>query len=319
MWKYHVKDIILHILCLGLATLTPWMSCIMYISRLWIFFGALMSLNAVDHLITGCREVTVNASLKSEVFLPCYFNISHYNETEMVKWSHYYSGQHYTLVTIAINGKIFFDSPKEGRVNVFPLLSKHGNFSILIHALQFSDVGTYKCELKSKCWRVNANERLDVQKETNESNPWFYFAAGAGLFILLFIAFSLLSKFYGKCVNTSSKSDPVNGVQSEGTNSHEERQNAESSENRNRKKRGVRRGPTTIYENDIRAPNQSSAVQQGQNPQRAFRAVPKPSTSHHSDVIPYYVNQEELTIPANTGQRRKKQKPYQIKNPIYGD
>ncbi|XP_016358887.1 uncharacterized protein LOC107701404 [Sinocyclocheilus anshuiensis] len=285
------------------------MSCIMYISHLWIFFGALVSSNAQYHRNTRCTEVTVNASLKSEVFLPCHFNISHHNETESVNWNRYSS-----LVTIRINGRIFFHSLSEGRVNVFPLLSKHGNFSILIHDLQSSDIGTYTCRLNSECWTVKINER---PHRINESNPWFYFAAGAGLLILLFIAFSLLSKFYGKCVNTSSKPDPVNGVQSEGSNSLEETQNTESSGHRN--KRGVRRGPTTVYENDIHAPNQSSAVQQGQHPQRAFRAAPEPTTSHPSDVKPYYVNQAELSIPANAGKKRKKQKHFQFKNPIYSD
>ncbi|XP_042595244.1 uncharacterized protein LOC109104016 isoform X1 [Cyprinus carpio] len=289
------------------------MSCIMYISHLWIFFGALVSSNAQNHGNKRCTEVTLNASLNSEVFLPCHFNISHCNETEGVNWSSYSSN----LVTIMINGRMFFGSPSEGRVNVFPLLSKHGNFSILIHDLQSSDIGTYLCKLKSECWRVKISERPHSEiREINETNPWFYFAAGAGLFILLFIAFSLLSKFYGKCVNTSSKSDPVDGVQSEG-NSPEETQNTESSGHRN--KRGVRRAPTTVYENDIHAPNQSSAVQQGQHPQRAFRAVPEPTTSHPSDQKSYYVNQAELSIPANAGKNRKKQKHYQFKNPIYCD
>ncbi|XP_059371136.1 uncharacterized protein LOC132108445 [Carassius carassius] len=185
-----------------------------------------------------------------------------------------------------INGRIFFDSRTEGRVNVFPLLSKHGNFSILIHDLQSSDLGTYDCKLNSECWMVKITERLHSKiREINETNPWIYFAAGAGLFTLLFIAFTLLSIFYGKCVNTSSKSDLSNGVQSEGT-SPKETQNTESSGHGDM--RGVRRNPITVYENDIHAPNPSSAARQGQHPQRAFRAAPEPTTSHPSNEKPYY-------------------------------
>lgn len=99
----------------------------------------------------------MNASLKSEVFLPCYFNISRYNETERVNWSRYSS-----FVKIMINGRIFFESSTEGRVNVFPLLSKHGNFSILIHDLQSSDIATYTCELNSECWRVKIIEHVKI-------------------------------------------------------------------------------------------------------------------------------------------------------------
>ncbi|XP_026083011.1 uncharacterized protein LOC113058987 isoform X1 [Carassius auratus] len=272
----------------------------MYISHFWIFFGALVSSNALDQWNTRCIDVTVNASLKSEVFLPCHFNINHYNGTLTVNWSH--SSATDRLVTIMTDGKIIFHNPSEGRVNVFPLLSKHGNFSIFIHDLQSSDIGTYFCELNSECWRVT------IIKRFSESNPWFYFAAGAGLFILLFIAFSLLSKFCEKCVNTSSKSNPVNGVQREGANSPEETQNTESSEHRNKNRRGVMRGPTTVYENDIHAPNQSSAVQLGQHPQRAFRANPDPTKSHALDAKPYYVNQAELSISVNEGKKRKKLK-----------
>lgn len=289
----------------------------MYISHLWIFFGALVSSNALDHWNTRCKEITVNASLKSEVLLPCHFNISRYDETVTVNWTKDFN--YLSLVTIFINGRMFFDSRSKGRVNVFPLLSKRGNFSILVHDLQSSDIATYTCELNSECWRVKIHEHVKIIERPHrisEFNPWFYFAAGAGLFILLFIAFSLLSKFYGKCVSTSSKSDPVNGVQSEGSNFPEEAQNTESSGHRN--ERGVRRSPTTVYENDIHVPNQSSAMQQGQHPQRAFRAVPEPR-SHPSDVIPYYVNQAELSNPANAGKKRKKQKHYQFKNPIYND
>lgn len=76
------------------------------------------------------------------------------------------------------------------------------------------------------------------------------------------------------------------------------------------------RDPTTVYENDIHAPNQSSAVQLGQHPQRAFRAIPDPTKSHALDAKPYYVNQAELSIPVNEGKKRKKQKYYQFNNPI---
>ncbi len=145
----------------------------------------------------------MNASLKSEVFLPCHFNISRYNETVEVNWSHYSS-----LVTIMINGRIFFESPTEGRVKVYPLLSKHGNFSILIRDLQSSDIVTYTCELKSECWRVKINEQVKInglperkissfsEAEELNSKHWLFFFAGAGIFIILFIIFKRTGKNY---------------------------------------------------------------------------------------------------------------------------
>ncbi|XP_050984873.1 uncharacterized protein LOC127176994 [Labeo rohita] len=184
-----------------------------YVSQLWIFFGALLSSNALDHWNTRCRDVTINALLKSEVLIPCSFDINHYNENETIKWSHYSS-----LVTISINGKIVIDSPREGRVSSFPNLARGGNFSILIHDLEHSDLGTYLCELNSKCWRVNIMEFSEIS-ETEElssnRNSWLFFFAGAGLFVLLFIIVSrtglqnrLLSSAE-KCLR-SSKSNSSN-------------------------------------------------------------------------------------------------------------
>ncbi|XP_056099123.1 uncharacterized protein LOC130077811 [Rhinichthys klamathensis goyatoka] len=288
-----------------------------YISQLWIFFTALVSSNGLDCWNTGWTEVTISASLKSEVFLPCHFNRSLDTKTDTVKWTHNSSGA--TLLRIMSNGSIYFGRT-EGRVSVFPLLFKEGNFTILIHDLEPSDIGPYFCEGSGERWRVEILEsEPPVERRPDELNPWFYFAAGAGLFILLFIGLSLFSKYCAKPTNRSSKSNPGNGVQSEGNNPPEETQNTERSEQRNKNNRGLRRGFTTVYENDVPAPNRSPAVQQGQHPQRAFRAVPDPTASHPSDAKPYYVNQEELSIPGNAGKKRKKQKHFQFKNPIYTD
>uniref|UniRef100_A0A8C2PXZ6 Si:ch73-223p23.2 n=1 Tax=Cyprinus carpio TaxID=7962 RepID=A0A8C2PXZ6_CYPCA len=158
-----------------------------WISKILMLFFCL----AQYHRNKRCTEVTVNASLKSEVFLPCHFNISHHNETEWVYWSYYSSN----LVMIMINGRIFFDSPSQGRVSSFPNLARGGNFSILIHELQSSDTGTYLCELNSECWRVKISElpesKISPFSETKELNSWLFFFAGVGVFILLFIIFSL--------------------------------------------------------------------------------------------------------------------------------
>ncbi|XP_052473027.1 uncharacterized protein LOC128029325 [Carassius gibelio] len=183
----------------------------MYISQLWLFFGALISSNTLDLRNTRCTDVTIRASLKSEVSLPCHFNISHYNKTEEIKWSH-----HYSLVTIKNNGIIYFHSPSEGRVSSFPNLAKGGNFSILIHDLQSSDIGTYFCELNSECWRVKIMELPEKTEKLNSNhNSWFYFFAGAGIFTLLFCIFNRiglqnrLQSSTEKCMR-SSKSSSAN-------------------------------------------------------------------------------------------------------------
>ncbi|XP_073779607.1 uncharacterized protein isoform X2 [Danio rerio] len=279
------------------------MTCIMNILCLWIFVGALVSSNALGCGRVRYTEVSINASLKSQVFLPCHFNTSLNNET--VIWSHNKD----TLVKIIADGRIYFENPREGRVTAFPLLVEEGNFSILIHDLDSSEVGVYFCEWNSECWRVRITE---IQNHSSQEiyylSPWFYFAAGAGLFIMLFIVFSMISKLFGK--DKSSESNSVNVIHSEGNYPVEQSRS-------HRNNRGPRRGPSVVYENDGPASYPSSAVQHGQHPQRAFTAVPEPTS--HSDVKPYYVNQAELSISTNAGKKRKKQKPYQFKNPIYGE
>ncbi|XP_016092190.1 uncharacterized protein [Sinocyclocheilus grahami] len=181
-----------------------------YISQLWIFFGALVSSNTLDRWHTRCTDVTIRASLRSEVSLPCHFKISHYNKTEKIKWSH-----HSSLVTITNNGIIYFDNPSEGRVSSFPNLARGGNFSILIHDLQTSDIGTYFCELNSECWRVKIMELPKTEQLNSNRNSWIFFFAGAGIFTLLFIIFNRtglqnrLQSSTEKCMR-SSKSNSTN-------------------------------------------------------------------------------------------------------------
>ncbi|XP_051719994.1 uncharacterized protein LOC127496248 isoform X2 [Ctenopharyngodon idella] len=203
-----------------------------YILQLWIFFGALVSSNALDRRNIGCTEVKIHASLKSEVFLPCHFNENFDNETETVKWSNTSSGV--ALLTIMENGRIIFESPTEGRVKVFPLLFRDGNFSILIRDLEPSDIGPYFCELRNECWRVEIIQlaenkisrcmgnsfKLNLEEEShNETvdlnsyhhNSWLFFFAGAGLSTLLFVVFNRTG-LHNRCMRCmrSSKSCSIN-------------------------------------------------------------------------------------------------------------
>ncbi|XP_051719997.1 uncharacterized protein LOC127496249 isoform X2 [Ctenopharyngodon idella] len=182
-----------------------------YILQLWIFFGALVSSNALDRRNIGCTEVKISTSLKSEVFLPCHFNKSFDDETETVKWSNTSSGV--TLLTIMENGRIIFESPTEGRVKVFPLLFRDGNFSILIRDLEPSDIGPYFCELTNECWRVEIIQLAEKTVDLNSyhHNSWLFFFAGAGLFTLLFLVFNRTG-LHNRCMRCmrSSKSCCIN-------------------------------------------------------------------------------------------------------------
>ncbi|TRY94666.1 hypothetical protein DNTS_021571 [Danionella cerebrum] len=176
----------------------------MNILHLWMFTQALVSSNALSN---GCTNIIINATLKSKVFLPCHFNTSLYNNT--VTWSHCKEA----LLRIVSNNRINFDNTREGRLNVFPLVFNEGNFSVLLDDLQAQDAGVYVCEMSTECWRIIIRE---VPQSTNHFlNPWFYFAAGAGLFTLLFTAVCLLSKC---CEENASESSAVGGVLRDGLN-----------------------------------------------------------------------------------------------------
>ncbi|XP_055052183.2 uncharacterized protein [Misgurnus anguillicaudatus] len=285
------------------------MTCMMYVTQIGLLF-CLVVTKALGQCKGKCENLqisTISIPLKSEVLLPCNFEISNNtaNKTNRASWRHLSS----SLLNITQDGNIIFEDPREGRVTVFPILAAGGNFSIIIHNVQASDFGSYCCELNRECLLLQITETTRPEKKF-DLNPWIYFAAGAGLFILLFFATYLFAKLWGN-VNETSKSNSVNGVQNEG-NHTEERQNTERSEHRNPNNRGQGRENTTVYENEAHAPNQ--------NPQRAIRRAPPEPPSEASDPKPYYVNQEELSVSSNAGKKRKKNKPaYQYKNPIYGD
>ncbi|XP_068069726.1 uncharacterized protein [Danio rerio] len=160
--------------------------------RLWIFFSALAFSNALSRWSERCTDVSIDTSLKSKVSLPCHFNTS--LDSDTVTWRHLNNGD--TLVKIIADGRIYFDNPREGRVTAFPLLVEEGNFSILIHDLESSDVGVYFCELNSECWRVKITESaksIPAQENTvtlsSDLNSWLFFLAGACLFAVVFIVF----------------------------------------------------------------------------------------------------------------------------------
>ncbi|XP_073779610.1 uncharacterized protein isoform X2 [Danio rerio] len=144
-----------------------------YFSNLWIFFSALVSSNALGRWSERCTDVSIDTSLKSQVFLPCHFNTS-LNDT--VTWRHLNNGD--TLVKIIADGRIYFDNPREGRVSVLPNVFEEGNFSIFIHDLESSDVGVYFCEWNSECWRVRITESHHHPSQEADRNSWLFFFAG---------------------------------------------------------------------------------------------------------------------------------------------
>ncbi|XP_058268948.1 uncharacterized protein LOC131367586 isoform X3 [Hemibagrus wyckioides] len=172
--------------------------CVKYFVQLLMIFAALVP--SESNCLQSCRNVTLNIQLGSQVLLPC--NLSKSKETNEARWS-----QTSSLLNIGPNGSVNFDDPRDGRIIVFPYLFDRGNFSILVHHFQASDMGMYCCQLSRECQRVE----IKPFQEGGLNFPWYYIAAGGGIFILLVIIFSLIYKFRaGKCLIRSSDSYYIN-------------------------------------------------------------------------------------------------------------
>ncbi|XP_072547344.1 uncharacterized protein [Salminus brasiliensis] len=174
--------------------------------RLLTFFAALVSSNGLK-CAGRCSNSTVNIILGSDMLLPCSLRRS--NQTGEANWSHNSS-----LLRIRPDGNIKFEDCRDGRVTVFPYLFSRGNFSILIHRLQASDLGTYCCQLSMECHVVE----LKHMQSTAWHLPWYYIVAGIGGLILLLITCSLVYEFRGLCVKKLADSYDVNSTQNQGAN-----------------------------------------------------------------------------------------------------
>ncbi|XP_053363861.1 uncharacterized protein LOC128533600 isoform X1 [Clarias gariepinus] len=176
--------------------------CVKYFIQLLAFFSVLVS-NGLT-----CSESCMNTILHirpgSEVLLPC--TLLNSSKTEEASWR-----QSSRLLIIRPNGNVTFEDPRDGRLTVFPYLFGRGNFSILVHQFQASDVGTYCCELSHECQRVE----LTLSQSSGLHIPWYYFAAGGGILILLVFVFVLICKFRVKCIKRSSSSYYVNSENKE--------------------------------------------------------------------------------------------------------
>ncbi|KAL7831660.1 hypothetical protein AOLI_G00292080 [Acnodon oligacanthus] len=189
--------------------------------RLLTFFGVVASSNGLKCGET-CKSTTVRITLGSSVSLPCLLQKT--NQTDEATWS-----QNSSLLSIRPEGNITFEDPRGGRVVVFPYLFNTGNFSILIHKLQASDVGTYCCRLSQECHRVELLLRRDVQG--GGWNLLWYIVAGIVGIVLLMIACSLIFEFRGLCPKRSSDSYYVNSAEvQESKNKERTASNAEREE-----------------------------------------------------------------------------------------
>lgn len=114
----------------------------------------------------SCSSLTLNIQLGSEVLLPCTLLKS--KKTKEARWS-----QTSNLLSIRPDGNVSFEDPMDGRMTVFPLLFSRGNFSILIHQFQASDIGVYCCELSHECQRVEIKLSQNPEGHKGGKSWWW--------------------------------------------------------------------------------------------------------------------------------------------------
>ncbi|XP_020358799.1 uncharacterized protein LOC109905689 isoform X2 [Oncorhynchus kisutch] len=143
-------------------------------------------LSGNKHCHDSCNTSTLQAPLGSAVLLSCSFGSTSLGISPghgWVVWNQG-SGSGASLVNITSSGKVDFLDPRQGRVKAFPNQGGLGNFSILIDALQASDLGSYCCELQShdQCHRV------EVEELEEGSHIVLFFSVGSLAILLVLLS-----------------------------------------------------------------------------------------------------------------------------------
>ncbi|KAI7789496.1 hypothetical protein IRJ41_004021 [Triplophysa rosa] len=133
------------------------------------------------------ERINLTTKLQSEILLPCYFDSAfiklNQNQETSVVWSHFNTTIIY-IVDIKVNGDPAFWDSRKGRIKALSYISGSGNFSILIHNVQVSDLGLYRCELfkESNCSLLYKEMSL-----TSPINNWLLIIGGGGFLLLCLI------------------------------------------------------------------------------------------------------------------------------------
>ncbi|XP_054884670.1 uncharacterized protein LOC129359226 [Poeciliopsis prolifica] len=129
----------------------------------WIPFFALWVLCVISKGEGACKTHTVSAPLGSSVVLPCNFSS---NDSSWVEWTQE-DGQNVDLVRLSSKGRIIYLDPRSGRVKTFPIQVSERKYSIIIDALQNSDIGSYYCRQSNECIEVKLSEDKGEQDIEN--------------------------------------------------------------------------------------------------------------------------------------------------------
>ncbi|XP_049322382.1 uncharacterized protein LOC103031226 [Astyanax mexicanus] len=150
-------------------------------------------------------RINISTELQSDVLLPCNFNSSLLGSDLTADIAAVWIYKNITedsLVEISLKTGVMFWKNRGGRIKTFPKLSTSGNFSILLHKVNKSDLGLYRCELFNGTCRIAYQE---IQLGLSTVSPYFYqtsiiagTSGGAVLLLLIILLFYIRKKRTGR-------------------------------------------------------------------------------------------------------------------------
>ncbi|KAK1787855.1 hypothetical protein P4O66_016335 [Electrophorus voltai] len=171
-----------------------------------MFWAMWLSLKHILH-ISGeslCKKKLVNkinktTELRTDVLLPCYFEPVLLGSDMTADIGAVWTQENKAipnLLEITLQGDVRSWNSKNGRIKTFSKLSESGNFSILLHKVNQSDLGLYCCVLfnGTNCSIAYQEIVLHTVKGSHTQNALVQnwpFIAGGGAVALLVLVVSL--------------------------------------------------------------------------------------------------------------------------------
>ncbi|XP_072516362.1 uncharacterized protein [Salminus brasiliensis] len=145
--------------------------------------------------VTSCRSqpltsINITTELQSDVLLPCYFGPAVLGSDKTADIAAVWSQQTIpedNLMEIRLQGEVMFWKNRDGRIEPFPKLSASGNFSIVLHKVQQSDLGLYRCELFKgiSCGLAYQDFYISTFPEAHSSIQYWHYLLGAAVTVFL--------------------------------------------------------------------------------------------------------------------------------------
>ncbi|KAL7838097.1 hypothetical protein AOLI_G00265010 [Acnodon oligacanthus] len=161
-------------------------------------FGVLgLLLSILIKGVTLCRSksltrINMVITLQSDVLLPCYLKPATLGSDKTADiaavWSHNNITTDEVLLEISLQGEVKLWNNRNGRIRPFPEHSESGNFSILLHTVQQSDLGLYRCELFRGNSRLLACQDVYVSTAYSSMKYWHFLLGAAAALCLLLVS-----------------------------------------------------------------------------------------------------------------------------------